>query len=348
MRLLRFGFMVALVGTVTVGAWAYTEVEKGCDVAPSGGVLIKNIAGSINVQAWDRDRVEVKARLGAGVKRLDFNCTPRRTDIEVVVPRWSRRHIESHLQVFVPRMKDIEVNAVSADVRVENVAGTLKLQAVSGDVTVGGGAEWIKAKAVSGDVTLNGDAKYFDVRATSGDVTIAGNADELDVETASGDIELDGSFGAAKIQAISGDVEIAGAVSDLIVESVSGDISAARVLNTATAESVSGEVHLTGNRLTDGDLATISGRIECDTGLAEQADLEIESVSGTVALSLPQDLAATFSISSFSGSIRNDFGPQAQRVDKYGPGSELEFTLGDGTAQVDVETHSGSIRIQSK
>ena len=348
MRLLRFGFMVALVGTVTVGAWAYTEVEEGCDVAPSGSVLIKNIAGSINVQAWDRDRVEVKARLGAGVKRLDFDCTPRRTEIEVVVPRWFRGHIESHLEVFVPRLKDIEVDAVSADVRVENVAGTLKLEAVSGDVTVAGGAEWINVRAVSGDVTLSGDAKYFDVRATSGDVTIAGNADELDVETASGDIELDGSFGAAEIEAISGDVEIAGSVSDLIVETVSGDISAARVLKTAVAESVSGEVRLTADRLTDGDFATISGRIECDTGLAEQADLQIESVSGAVVLSLPQDLAAAFSISSFTGSIRNDFGPQAQRVDQHGPGSELEFTLGDGAAHVDVETHSGSIRIRSR
>ena len=348
MRLLRFGLMVALVGAFTVGAWAYTEVEEGCDIEPGGGVLIKNIAGSINVQAWDRDRVAVKARLGPGVKRLDFNCTPRRTAIEVVVPRRFRRHIESHLEVFVPRLKDIEVDAVSGDVHVENVAGTLKLEAISGDVTVVGGAERIKAKAVSGDVTLNGDAKYFDVRATSGDVTIAGNADEVELETASGDIELNGSFGAVKIEAISGDVDVAGPVSDLIVETVSGDISAGRVLKSAAAESVSGEVRLSADRLTDGDFATISGRIDCDTGLAEQADLEIESASGAVALTLPQDLAATFSISSFSGSIRNDFGPQAQRVDKHGPGSELEFTLGDGAAQIDIETHSGSIRIRSR
>jgi len=348
MRLRGFGFIVALVGVFTAGAWAYTEVQEGCDVAPGGAVLIKNIAGSINVQAWDRDRVEVKARLGAGVKRLDFNCTPRRTEIEVVVPRWFRRQIESHLEVFVPRPKDIEIDAVSADIRVEHVAGTLELEAVSGDVTVLGGAEWINAEAVSGDVTLSGDAKHFDVTATSGDVSIAGNADELDVETASGDINLDGSFGAVKLEAISGDIEIAGSVCDLVVETVSGDISAARVLKTTAAESVSGEVRLTGDRLSDGDFGTISGRIECDTGLAEQADLEIESVSGAVALTLPQDLGATFNISSFAGSIRNDFGPQAERVDEHGPGSELQFTLGDGAGQVDVETHSGNIRIRSR
>jgi len=71
-------------------------------------------------------------------------------------------------------------------------------------------------------------------------------------------------------------------------------------------------------------------------------------VSGSVELRVPASVGADFEIESFSGRIRNQFGQQARRSSKYGPGYELLFARGDGSARVFIKTLSGSVRLLEK
>ena len=50
-------------------------------------------------------------------------------------------------------------------------------------------------------------------------------------------------------------------------------------------------------------------------------------------------------IESFSGDIENCFGQTTRDTSKYAPGSELNFTRGNGGARVEIETLSGEISI---
>ncbi len=43
--------------------------------------------------------------------------------------------------------------------------------------------------------------------------------------------------------------------------------------------------------------------------------------------------------------MRNDFGPKAKRTDKYGPGKELRFSAGDGSANIEISMFSGDVRL---
>jgi Putative adhesin len=187
----------------------------------------------------------------------------------------------------------------------------------------------------------------------------------LIVDTISADIAVNGVRGEQRLETVSGEVETMSYDQPVSLHSVSGDISLkgsggkARV----TTESVSGSTTLNGIR-GGYDGQTVSGTISANVSVAErlhveavsgdveiQADLtptarvELESVSGTLSLVMKPPVHAEFEIESFSGDIDSCFGTKAHDKSKYGPGSELNFTQGNGGARVMIESLSGDISI---
>jgi hypothetical protein len=82
--------------------------------------------------------------------------------------------------------------------------------------------------------------------------------------------------------------------------------------------------------------------------LATDARLDFESISGDIRLDLAGPVNAAIDASSFSGEIRNCFGPKPARTDEYAPGKELRFTEGQGGARVRIRSMNGDIDICRK
>jgi len=55
------------------------------------------------------------------------------------------------------------------------------------------------------------------------------------------------------------------------------------------------------------------------------------------------DVDAEFQIETFSGGIDNAFGQKSRKTSKYTPNRELEFTNGNGSAQVEIESFSADV-----
>jgi DUF4097 and DUF4098 domain-containing protein YvlB len=179
---------------------------------------------------------------------------------------------------------------------------------VSADFKVAGVAGDLKVQTVSGQ--LSGDAGG-DVRAgtVSGDVRLTARAAKtIEIKTISGDIHLTGGGGDVDITTVSGSTTLELAdVARARFKSVSGDLTAALAL------------------LADGQI-------------------ESESVSGDVSFKFSSAPAAEFDVQSFSGDINNCFGPKPLES-RYGPGSRLSFTNGEGHANVRISTKSGDVRL---
>ncbi|HEV7612611.1 MAG TPA: DUF4097 family beta strand repeat-containing protein [Steroidobacteraceae bacterium] len=179
---------------------------------------------------------------------------------------------------------------------------------VSADFSVTGVMGNLKLQAVSGN--LSGDAGG-DIRATtvSGDVRLAGRAaKEIEVKTISGDIHLMGGGGDVEITTVSGNATIELA-----------DVSRAR-------------------------FKSVSGDMTVALALAQGGQIESESVSGGVSLKFAATPAAEFDVQSFSGMIRNCFGPKPVQP-QYGPGSRLQFTNGEGHGRVRINTKNGDVQL---
>jgi hypothetical protein len=81
--------------------------------------------------------------------------------------------------------------------------------------------------------------------------------------------------------------------------------------------------------------------------LPPDGQMESESVSGRVDLMFENEPLAEFDVQTFSGDIKNCFGPKPLES-RYGPGSRLQFKNGEGHAHVRISTKSGEVKLCAK
>jgi DUF4097 and DUF4098 domain-containing protein YvlB len=221
---------VFVLGLLFVAPAAAEDVDRTLDAAADGSVNISNISGSVTVDGWNRDEVQVTGELGKNVEELIVERSGSKVMIKVKVPKRGGRGIESDLHVSIPARSSLDVGTVSADIEVSGVLGYQKLEAVSGDIETEAYEADVRAGTVSGDVQVRGRGKNAETRGNtvSGDVTFFDVAGIVDGESVSGDVTVfGGSFDRASFNTVNGDVEFTATLRDggkLTAETVNGDV----------------------------------------------------------------------------------------------------------------------------
>ena len=128
-----------------------------------------------------------------------------------------------------------------------------------------------------------------------------------------------------KIELVNGRVRINGVQGGVHASSVNGEVE---------AREVSGEMNL----------HSVNGRITADLRSTGRP-VDIGTVNGQVALTLPSDASAEIAASTVHGNISNDFNIPVNHG-HFAPGSELRARLGGGEARMKLSTVNGEIDIQ--
>lgn len=242
--------LVAIFALGMPAAYA-DDVDEIMDADSDGTVTVSNVSGSIEVQGWSRNQVEVTGELGSRVEELIFERDGDEILIKVKVPRNSNGGISSDLSISVPVASSLQVHTVSADITVSDVEGEQELESVSGDVETEAHASDIELGSVSGDVEVQGDNQTIRSR----------------LNTVSGDIETD---------------SLAGEIS---AESVSGDVSAVNgSFVRASLNTVNGEIVYHAELLDDGrmDVETVNGSVDIEFDGDVSARFDIETFNGSI------------------------------------------------------------------
>ena len=211
-------------------AFAGEAVNKTLDADANGTVNVSNISGSVTVEGWDRNQVEVTGELGNGVKELIFERSGKEIVIKVKVPRFNTRDASATLMIHVPQNSALEVSTVSANIDAKGVQGAQELQSVSGNVTTISYGASIELGTVSGDVTVSGNGTAADVElgSVSGDIHATNLGGELSGGTVSGDVKIEqGAYRKAKLETTSGKVVFYAGLAEggkLSAESVNGSV----------------------------------------------------------------------------------------------------------------------------
>ena len=245
---------------------------------------------------------------------------------EITIRGWDRNEvsIEGTLADNVEELV-IEETGNGLLVEVKNPRHARRLEDTILVLNVPEGAS-VEVESVSADINVSGlSGERMSASSVSGDLDLGVNSSMVEVESVSGDVMLQGSSSETSVESVSGEIELIG---------ISGELSIA---------TVSGDVIVDAGELTGARFETVSGDLEISASLSEDARLSAESMSGDVTLTLPSSVSARFEASSFSGDIESEFGDA--EVD--GPGSSLEFTVGDGSARVRLESFSADIEINS-
>lgn len=251
-------------------AQAAEPISASKPAAADARVDVSNVRGQITVTAWSKNEVAVSGSLGEG-STFVFEGSGDALSVRIENPdqggfsSWwgsSGPKEDTLLEISVPVAAVLDLEGVSADVRVSGIRGSREVQAesVSGDIEVDAGAERVELSSVSGDVMFTGETPF------------------ASLETVSGDIDGRGIGARVAAESVSGSVRIAaGQVEDVAVGTVSGDVeieTAGIGRGRIKVESMSGEVELflpasSSARL---EVESFSGRIESDFGEVEEEE----------------------------------------------------------------------------
>lgn len=156
------------------------------------------------------------------------------------------------------------------------------------------------------------------------------------------DVKVPSSIKEIRANNISGNINIEnmGAGVDQVLETVSGRIDTERS-GDLRAKSISGSIHFTSTGKTL-DINSTSGRIQGEIlDLDPDGSVEIDTISGAVELEVFSGLDADLRLQSVSGSISCDFPVQIIEQKR----NKLEGTVGDGSVPFEVKTVSGRISL---
>jgi hypothetical protein len=250
--------------------------------------------------------------------------------------RFELQNIAGTVQVRATRRAEIRIHVEYDRARIEIDASPSGVSVRTVPRRNGGEAAYtvevpvntpLRLNGVSSDIDAQGVCGEAELQSVSGDVKLACAEGNVSVTSVSGDVWLSDARGRVEISSTSGNVTVQGARADVAAHSVSGDVQLDRIEGQeVTAETVSGEVSFAGP-IRDG------GRYR------------FQSHSGDVTLRSEGALNATISVSTFSGDLESDFPVTLARGGRLRP-REFEFTVGTGSARLQLSSFSGTIYLR--
>jgi DUF4097 and DUF4098 domain-containing protein YvlB len=226
------GFAGMVLLAIGANAEASQDISESLDVASDGRVSISNTSGSIEVEGWSRNEVEITGTMGDEVEELVFERSGDNVRIKVKIPddKGRNRDVSADLTIRVPEQSSIDVATISADIEVQGVYGEQDLQGISADIRTEAYASDIGVETVSGDIEIQGDGKRArtDAQSVSGDISAERIAGDFDGESVSGDVGIiDSSVEHGDLETVNGSITFRATLEPggrLDIESVNGSV----------------------------------------------------------------------------------------------------------------------------
>ncbi|GAB5537463.1 MAG: hypothetical protein Rubg2KO_37120 [Rubricoccaceae bacterium] len=176
-------------------------------------VLDASTNGGVKVTAWDRDEIEVVARIQAQAPtesearqlveatRIETGRTVRAISPDTD-SRTGRQHswVSTSFEVRVPRSTDLDLKALNGGISVEGVQGEIRAETINGGISIHKAAGDVRARTTNGGVSVGlaggaWDGSGLDVETVNGGISISIPNDysaDLTASTQMGRISADG------------------------------------------------------------------------------------------------------------------------------------------------------------
>jgi hypothetical protein len=193
-----------LSSAATLPCFAFSkEFNQTFPLQPGGFFELQNVNGTVAVEGWDRDEIEVRAVKTAKHKEtdlervsIDVEAKPDGVSIITRYPQNEGVEVAVEYTVHVPHGARLEhIGTVNGTLRIAGVETVGDLRTVNGNIEVYEGGGNVHAHTTNGSVHLElahfGDARGATAETTNGSVLLAVPADtQADLETRC----LNGSF----------------------------------------------------------------------------------------------------------------------------------------------------------
>jgi DUF4097 and DUF4098 domain-containing protein YvlB len=184
-------------------------------------------------------------------------------------------------------------------------------------------------------VRVNGTFNFVSIEGTQSDVT---------VETTRGDVHLKGGSGVVSLKSIEGEILVENARGRLALETVNEGISIRGTSGDLNAKTINGNIRMLSMKAASAESTTVNGDIIYEGSVADGL-YRFSTHNGDITLALPDNASASVSVRTYQGDMRSSF-PVAEEADGLRRGRRRTFTLGGGTAQIEMESFGGDVRLR--
>lgn len=276
--------------------------------------MLLNIAAVITLALTQQTDTTVPVRPGM---RLDVDNFGG----EIVVKAWNQNSLRVQASHSSRDRIDIDVGASTVSVKAESRRGLAQM--VEYQITA---PAWMNLNlhGVSTDIAVDGAQGAVTAETVNGEVTCRGGG---------GQVSLKSVQGAVKLQNAKGHIDVYSVSEGLTLENVSGDIS---------AETVSGDISLEGIESANVEVSTVSGDVTYDGSIKDGAHYRFATHNGDVTVAIPDKANVTVSVATFNGDFDSSFPVRVTNTTKH----RFTFTIGSGSARLELETFNGDIRLR--
>ena len=318
-----------------------------------GEVVVEGHGGSefeveVRVRGDDADRDLIQVDLDRGrtaelviefpVERESHFVYPRmgrRSNTSFQVPRGWRRS-GSLLDRFIGALGGNRVRVSGSGRGLEVWADVTVMVPSGAQLTVELGAGTIDVEEVEGSLSLDTRSGPISVTQMEGDLLADTGSGAVEVEDVKGDVSVDTGSGHVVLRRCEG--------RQVLVDTGSGHVRLIDVnCDDLNVDTGSGGVIAKGVGANDVMVDTGSGQVVLELERMGDGRFVIDTGSGSIDLLLPRRVSAQVEAETGSGRIRLDLA-QDIRIRRRGD-SEIAFRLGDGDADIHLDTGSGSITV---
>ncbi len=259
-------------------------------------------------------------------------------DTTLAVGKGTRLTVNNHagrITVTAWNRNEVQVRSTSedddAEIRVElsgnevRVSQRMRYGPTEIDLTINAPA-WmaVSLQGVESTITVSGMAAPITARSVEGDVTVSGGTENVSLSSVDGNVRADGVRGNLDIQAVDGDVTVQDLVGTLNIQGVDSDVRLERITSSAVR------------------VSAVDGDIRFSGAIAANGNYGFKTHDGDITIQPVGTLNATVSVSTWSGEFES---AMPVTISGSQEGKRFSFTVGNGSARVDLEAFDGHIRL---
>jgi len=174
------------------------------------------------------------------------------------------------------------------------------------------------------------------------DISVEGSEGEITAETVQGTVKVSGGAGNVSLKSVQGDVTLEKAHGRIDLSSVNETITASQISGDLSAETVNGDISLVQIESANAEANTVNGDVVYDGTIKDGGRYRFSTHDGDLRVSVPDKSNVSVSVSTFNGDFSACFPIQltsSKTKHRFG------FTIGSGSARLEVESFDGDIRL---
>jgi DUF4097 and DUF4098 domain-containing protein YvlB len=185
----------------------------------------------------------------------------------------------------------------------------------------------------------------LDLGGSETDVSVEGSDGEVSVDVSDGEIVIRGGSGRVSARTNDGSIRVEEVEGRIRLFTMDGDITVDRASGDIEAETTDGAIDMVDVTATSVSAMTVDGDIWFDGVLTRQGSYLLQTHDGDVTLHIPEDTDARVRMALYDGDFSSDF---SLTFPSWPRGRRVEFTMGGGNAELEIETFDGDIMLRRR